>query len=195
MSDATPLNVPPPVITAPNPTPLAGVPATLEVDAPAVATPDLLRTEGRADGVQTPSTPEGPPAAQTLATALANDSQGAAPPSLPPIGQPGVPSQATTQVPVPPPVSAGMTPSGAGTAAIPVGVPATPGIISSTSPVPVGNPTLATTGPAQGSNAPRIAGVQMVPPTPPAVQTASQLTQAQNAPQALAGISTMLQQS
>ena len=74
-----------------------------------------------------------------------------------------------------------------------IGVPATPTITGSTTPVSTGGPQLATTGPAQGTPAPRIAGAQMVPPTPPATQTATQLSQPAQAPQVLQGISTMRQ--
>jgi len=75
-----------------------------------------------------------------------------------------------------------------------IGVPSPQGAIGNTVPVPVGAPTLATEGPVQGTPAPRIAGVQLVPPpAPPPPAIAGQFSQPANAPQSMLPISTLRQ--
>lgn len=73
----------------------------------------------------------------------------------------------------------------------PIGVPSTPPIVSAAVPTAVPAPTLATSGPAQGTPSPRIIGKQMVPQTPADTQTSSQLAQEAATPQTLPFISTM----
>ncbi len=104
-------------------------------------------------------------------------------------------------VPVPPAASPDMTrvegiagnPQTAGVGNL--NMPAPPSITSGTTGVLVGATVLSTATPIQPVAAPRIAGAQMVPPTPPATQTATQMTQAVGAPQQMQGISTLMQGS
>jgi hypothetical protein len=101
----------------------------------------------------------------------------------------------------PPPSTAGMTPlpllnSPLGEPSNPVHVneAAPQGAIGNTVPLPTPAPTLATEGPVQGSAAPRIAGVQLVPPAPPPPPAiAGQFSQPANAPQSMLPISTLRQ--
>lgn len=205
----TPLNVP-------SAQPLSPTPAAVMPTLPAgVSTPAQVATQ-----VETPQEPTTTSGAQTAEPTLATGIEAvqSAPTGVAgltgeadvtsPIGQAGLvhepPASATPINITPPTATQGLstTESGSPVGApglahtveanpVQIGVPATPGIISSTTPVPVPAPTLATAAPVQAPAAPRIAGSQLVPPAPPATQTASQLSQPANEPQTLNPISTM----